>query len=47
MEEKEYKVIDIAKMNVVLNKNMIIAGESVAITIEQQDEDFYEKVDMD
>lgn len=47
MEEKEYKVVDVARLNIVLDKNMITAGESVAITVEQQNEEFYEKIDME
>lgn len=47
MEEKEYTVVDTAKLNLVVSKNMIIAGETVGIIVEQQDEQFYEKIDLD
>ena len=46
MQHKQYIVYDIARMNVMVDRNTIIAGEQISISIEQQDEQFYEKVDM-
>lgn len=35
MQSKQYEVYDIAKMNVIVDRNVIIAGEKVKVSIEQ------------